>query len=329
MRQLLLDITATFLGPRYIPAWAPSNLWVTKAFRILEQVFGLPLKMKDGHPDTIRLQSILERSVVDGVSHSRVYCFTTEAVLANIEARVRAFKLPRLVIVKMPQLVTPTGVQFSSPYRFAIAIDNSGNTANGASPQTVSYTATGSNLEMAAITQTGANDVTGFTYAGAALSVLSTVPTHGGVSNHQLYHKTTPATGANTLSLSATTNNVMAMVETVSGAAQTGQPDVTATGISQTVSVASQTITATVVTANSWLVGGVVDNTGGVQTASTGTFKRKGEVSATCLYDSNGTVGTGSQSLIVTFSPNTILSMTMCAIKPLAVSDNVLISFGF
>jgi hypothetical protein len=81
------------------------------------------------------------------------------------------------------------------------------------------------------------------------------------------------------------------------GVQQTGQPDSQADHAGQTPPV---TATTTVVAANCWLIGGASDaSTGSTLAAGSGTSLRATDSpnNIEAIFDSNGTVGTGSQSL--------------------------------
>ncbi|MEK9206858.1 MAG: hypothetical protein AAB922_00095, partial [Patescibacteria group bacterium] len=110
--------------------------------------------------------------------------------------------------------------------------------------------------------------------------------------------KTTPATGANDVVLSRTgrTSRMTGVAASYTGSKQTGQPDAATTNTAT--SVTSITTSVTVVASNCWLIM-AFDNNAEVPTAGAGTTIRQAGSDASGLADSNGTVGTGSQSLVI------------------------------
>lgn len=141
--------------------------------------------------------------------------------------------------------------------------------------------------------------ITSVTYAGAAMTQVGSVTTSG-VRDHYLYMKVGPATGSNNVVIDVSTGNVFGGAVSYTGASQTGQPDSFATNSGA--SVTSITGTTTVVASNCWLVAlGQCDSGGANVSGGSGTTERSryGGFNQFGMFDSNGTVGTGSQSLIV------------------------------
>lgn len=120
-----------------------------------------------------------------------------------------------------------------------------------------------------------------------------------------LYILAAPATGANNVvaTISGTLNGSKQFAvnaQTYTGAAQTGQPDSTGNFTATGSSAASVTVSTTVVASNTWLVGGASENQGDIAAGAAGagtTYRGSAQFN---MYgaDSNGTVGTGSQSLV-------------------------------
>lgn len=136
-------------------------------------------------------------------------------------------------------------------------------------------------------------------------------------SNTALFYFVNPPTGAQTVVTNGTTHCGF-LWEAYSGAAITGVPDSFNTGQSAG-SVASFSLSTTVVNASSWLVGIFADNTG-VGTAGAGTVQRGYNSGfGWGIYDSNGTVGSGSHALAMTDTTGTGgASAVVASIAPLA-----------
>lgn len=217
------------------------------------------------------------------------------------QARARCAPLTRLLLLTLLLLT------LAVPAQAAIAVDAtaSGAYVASATSKTWSHTTTGRDralvvgLGISATTDLG----TGCTYNAVAMTLIQSgqeTATPTGWS--YLYLLVNPASGANNI---VCTTSALTAIEGVSasytGAKQTGQPDSTAaaTATAQT----SLTVSTTVVLSNSWLVG--VFRAGNRVDPGTGTFERlEGVDMAVGLFDSNGTVGTGSQSLQVTRAVN-------------------------
>jgi len=150
------------------------------------------------------------------------------------------------------------------------------------------------------------NDITGVTYNGVAMTqIRGYVAFTGGIedANDQIvFGLVNPASGANTVSVSRATS-AYDVCDAVSyeGVSQTGQPEATA---ENTISGTNTelTLTVTVATANSWLVAGCASNYNGDSfTAGSGTTEVQENTflpGLHALFDSNGALGTGSQSLV-------------------------------
>lgn len=181
----------------------------------------------------------------------------------------------------------------------AIAFDTS--TTPGSFPvgsSSWSHTTSGSNrILFVGITSFAGDLVTAVTYAGASMTLIGKATRPGGSRATYLYYRIAPTSGANNVSVTIT-GSVQWAGNAVSytGVNQTGQPDSFAQVTAS--SVPTFTMSTTVVNQNAWLVaGGDLDTT--PITGGTGTTIRQnlgGDSSA--IGDSNGTVSTGSQSLI-------------------------------
>lgn len=201
----------------------------------------------------------------------------------------------------------------------AIVFDAQGGTNATASDttHTQNHTCTGSNLVL--LVGIGVYDspydvVTAVTYNSVAMTQVGKL-FHSGGRGTYLYILTGPTTGTNQISIT-TSSSVTVGINSVSftGAAQTGQPETSAT---QEPTSTTKTMTLTVSTANSVIVGSEFTNR--VSTASTNTTlsTADGDANNNNIAYSTSPVGTGSQSIILTQSDSTWAVMVYASIKPL------------
>ncbi len=172
----------------------------------------------------------------------------------------------------------------------ALALDTSTTSTLG----TYSHTCTGSDLILfVGVNGDTTDTLTSITYNGVSMTIISKVQVPGDRWDY-LYALVGPATGAHNVVISGASFHASAAVS-YTGASQTGQPDSFNTGTVTGNTVI--TVSTTVVAANCWLImWGSVD--GGTMAAGTGTTFRNGSLAGGyAMFDSNGTVGTGSQSL--------------------------------
>jgi len=182
----------------------------------------------------------------------------------------------------------------------AIAYD-AGSTAeqNSVSSITVSHTCTGTNLILlvGVLTNDASDLVTGATYNGVSMTRGGQQISSGSGYFGCWFYLINPATGTHNIVVSRSTVGLIGcMGSSYTGVSQTGFPDSSASG---TDPAGNFTATTTVVGQNAWLWANVRASNGisGV-TGGTGTTARQSVFgSAGVVADSNGTVGTGSQSL--------------------------------
>lgn len=188
----------------------------------------------------------------------------------------------------------------------AIAFDNAlnlGSSTVGTTLTTSFTVGAGSNriLFVGAVgdnTGSATDDITGATYNGVAMTLID--KTFVAADRYRyLFYLVNPASGANNVVITSSTNGGFkaGAVASYTGASQTGQPD--ASGKNQDTNN-TLTTTATVVASNSWMImaGGVG---GGTAVASTGSTLRDTATNIG-MFDSNGTVATGSQSMTIVTS---------------------------
>lgn len=190
----------------------------------------------------------------------------------------------------------------------AIAFDNGANIIDtGNSPQSASYTCTGTNryLALGALADTTAS-FTSFSYNSVnATKIAEQRKTAGNTYIIALYGLGNPASGSNTATLTTTGGLARASATSYSGAQQTDAADSSNTG--ENTSATGLTVSTTVVASNCWLIGLFFNNQAETKSAGAGTTLRASFVQADPTFantqgaqcDSNGTVGTGSQSLTV------------------------------
>lgn len=106
-----------------------------------------------------------------------------------------------------------------------------------------------------------------------------------------------PLSGSQTMAFSGGTINRSA-ASSYTGVKQTGQPEAGPTNTTQAVPTSSFSMSVTVGTANSWLIGSM-SSVNQVNSAGTGTTVRI-NTNQTDLVDSGGALSTGSQSLVLT-----------------------------
>ncbi len=197
---------------------------------------------------------------------------------------------------------------------------------NSCSGTSFSHTITGSSPFLIVFTfgnNAGAETVTGLTYNSVALTQIQSLQDAGvgtGLfQDAEVWYLKAPATGANTLAATVSGGAFCILAGSYTGVNQTSPIDsfsgamTPPTGNSDPANnAASWSQATTVVAANSWLVGRPWSLSGG-EVASTGTTERTGGH----VFDSNGTVGTGSQSLNWTTSGSTMwFGVQTVSIKP-------------
>lgn len=316
MRRFIPRLIATITGvDRYFPElkWADKPSWTHNVFRVYEQICG----RREG----VKVE-LAGAAGPDGKAYFKCYSWEGMFVLAEMYIRnwiaSRKFtpfkiQIPRLDaffqklafdLGLIPVMQTPQGIPFypEPAYKFAIALDTTG-TLYALNTWSLSFTCTGSNLLMTVgFNCTGATDpYTSIKYNNVQMTAINTNNNYAGTEWAYHYQLIAPATGAHTVDI--VSFNTWGTVISYSGVKQTGFPDSTATGVGTT----ATTITAstTVVASNCWLTMTLPFWQANSSTAGTGTTIR-GTQSNRAMYDSNGTVGTGSQSLVATCDINPV-----------------------
>lgn len=201
----------------------------------------------------------------------------------------------------------------------AIAYDSSslGPNPPATAPQTWSHTCSGSD-RLLVVGAVSLNDtVTGVTYNGTSMTFIAKTSYPGaGRQGVAMYYLLNPATGTNTISVNGS-GNVTGFASSYTGVNQSSQPDSSA--VTNPANASSITMTTTVVATGCWLVAVQADAAGG-ETAGSGTTIRQTHPFGLTISDSNGTVGTGSQSLIINWSGTQPNAGVIASFYPVATS---------
>ena len=195
-----------------------------------------------------------------------------------------------------------------------IAYDASANgsiTLSGTS-LTWSHTTSGSNrvLFVGAFGDTLIADptcakITGATYNSVSMTQVPTVSPVGVPGDRCIYlfYLVAPATGANNVVVSASSAIVIAgLSSSYTGAKQTGVPDVAVNNTQS--NTATFTTSLTVATTNSWMIL-YTKNNFDAPGAGTGSTSRQSTANGHAIFDSNGPLATGSQSMAATSASST------------------------
>lgn len=191
----------------------------------------------------------------------------------------------------------------------AIAVDaTSGSQPSSSSTWTLSHTcASGASLYVCFNVNNASELVTGVTYNGVAMTQLAKKQDTSFNSWQYIYFLAAPASGANNVVVSLSSNAAGSLMNVSYTGVSATQPDSSNTnGATTSGSGTPFTLTTTVVASNCWLLAITKDSSGG-SAAGSGTTRRTSLSSGggDQIWDSNGTVGTGSKTLNMTntFNP--------------------------
>lgn len=190
----------------------------------------------------------------------------------------------------------------------AIAYDT---TSNAAGASSWSHTCSGANRILFVQSYAINDTLTNITFDGLAMTLVGKTSFPGsGRQGTYLHYLINPPTGSKTISITGATG--VAGVS-FSGAEQSGQPDSSNSGTSGTsTSISAST---TVVKPNCWLIMASADAAGG-ETAGSGTTIRDTDANGLAISDSNGIVGTGSQSLNVSIGSSSVWATVIASFSP-------------
>lgn len=189
---------------------------------------------------------------------------------------------------------------------FDSVLNTSDHTGSPSSPVTDAFTNNAGNVVYVGIILRGVNSdlLTGVTYSGDALSLISKETT-GGAGNNvtYVYYKSGAKTGANNISVSYSGSPTAVRVSAVSySGANSTQPDTTIASFG-TVGGGTKTVSITPVVSNCWSGLWFWNDESGTQTAGSGATLRGASLTDPAFFDSNGTVNPGaSYSMAVTWT---------------------------
>ncbi len=213
----------------------------------------------------------------------------------------------------------------------AIAFDaaSSGYITNvSSSSMTVSHTCSGSDrilvVAVACYAASGGDVVSGITYNGTAMTFVAKEKGNGTNTNtySYLYYLVAPATGANNIVVSFSSNITYAWLAASSytGAAQTGQPDASDSATSGATTSTTVTDTITSVADNCWAVMGGFNNNATTWTAGANTTIRAqsgGSANRQMICDNNAAkTPAGSITLTATCSSSQPWATVIITIAP-------------
>lgn len=210
----------------------------------------------------------------------------------------------------------------------AIAFDTDGGgfTNSSSGSLTYTHTCTGSNLVLYVLAGTASGvTVTGITYNSVAMSLVDSYTGIGqAVDNLYLYILTAPATGSNSVVVSASGSGSLIYSQSGSytGAAQSGQPPHTAKNTGNSVTTLTTTVNTSTApsTDNCWIVGGYSLDGNFTVSAGAGTTLRSTNASIKNwlgIMDGNAVVHpAGSSSLIFNSSSSCNMRGIITSLAP-------------
>lgn len=196
---------------------------------------------------------------------------------------------------------------------------------------TFSYTVTGSNTLLLVGVQgdTATDPITGVTYNSAAMTLIAKIH-HVGTGRwiylYRLVIASPDGASHNVVISSSSSIFIQGFGESYSGVDQTNPIDSFNTGDSGP-GVTTYTASTTVVGSGCWLASffNLFSGSAGPLTAGTGSTRRANDTNFTssAIFDSNGTVGTGSQSMQANWSGGDSGSAVICSIAPVAAGGGL------
>lgn len=211
----------------------------------------------------------------------------------------------------------------------AIAFNNFadlGNNGGGGATLSTSYSGASLTHGLLVACFAGAqsgNNISSISYGGNALTLGTNGSTpaqivgNGTFRTLTLYYLLNPPSGSNTFQVTVSSDYALVTVAEYSGVKQTSQPDST-NGVLAGSAASSQTITDTIVNANSWAMSCAESESAGTFSSGTNATYR-GDGAAFNLpsqFDSNAALTTGSQNITVNFSTSAVLGTVVAAFQP-------------
>lgn len=202
----------------------------------------------------------------------------------------------------------------------AIAVDATADSGLlSTSPASFNHTCTGANLLLVVGVFGGvsSDNVTSVTYNSVALTQIGKVQL--GTSRYTyLYALLNPATGTHSVTVTWSLGGVTGAVSaSYTGVSQSGLPDASGTN---SATATSLTGTLTVIAANSWMVMVGLANTQVVSPSTGATTRQDWAFNSNMkLFDSNGALAAGSQSMTFTATSSNLTAVFM-SFAPVATS---------
>lgn len=191
----------------------------------------------------------------------------------------------------------------------AIAFDASSKATTTSSSTTWSHTCTGANQILFVAGDVGASPLATVTYNGVSMNALANIV--AGANKFQIFYLLNPTSGANTISASGLGTGLCGTASSYTGVQSTGAGFLDSSADNGPTNTSSFTTSTSVVAPNCWLIGfgqaGISNNNMlGLSSNLTDRVLETGGPENTTervvLSDSNGVVGTGSQSITLTSS---------------------------
>lgn len=202
----------------------------------------------------------------------------------------------------------------------AIAADTFSTTAGGVSVGSTtlnfSFNNAAGDLLVVGVFNVSADGNPTATYNSVSMTRVASRAVGGSTRSVHLYYLKSPATGTNTVAITQTgTTFLYATAASYSGTNTSSQPDSSSSNGAS--SATTLTTSTTVVASNCWLVGVQSGDNGDFTTGGAGTTQRSHNASGyATIIDSNGTVSTGSQSLVGNNTPAQNIGCVLMSIAP-------------
>lgn len=197
----------------------------------------------------------------------------------------------------------------------AIAFDAASHSrTSSATSLTFAHTCSGSDRLLAvSVVGRTADTITGVTYNGVSLSLAAKTAASGGRYTY-LYLLVAPATGSNNVVISGTGSDyIEGNAASYTGAAQTGQPNVTGTNSTSLATALATSCTTTV--DNCWVVL-AADGQSGTLTAGSGTTLRATDLVGAILDSGGAVTPAGAKTLNHNQASSQIMAGVVAAIAP-------------
>lgn len=184
----------------------------------------------------------------------------------------------------------------------AIARDTTGTATNSGATTTPSQTFNnvGGNFIVWGFFYDKNATISSATWGGTAVTVAQTVTMTGWVYKLSLLYLANASTGSNTLNITLTGSSSQATViqgQSYSGVETSSPVDSSNTSYVTTTGNITATVSLSPTTTTGWMVGFINSANGGTLTGGTNTTIISGGTTQYCLFDTNGTIGSGTQTL--------------------------------